>query len=453
MLKNNFVKTLDNFYGNETQKTKFLNFMKDDKPGSFLILGASGLGKTTLCSLVFSTCNMFVIRPCYEQFSCHKEFVEYIDYMIRISCVTNENSYKVLFLDDIDILVSINRYALSYINQLIKKVKSSHSFFHKIVLTCSVNDEKKMCDLKKKMHYIRLNAPTFDNCKSFINNNISFLSNKHHKLSQIQMNQLEMLIKIMQRNISKIISNLDIIFMFDNNHKVNNKNNEIKSQNKEQSICNEKENSIQVYSNLNIFDLCLNILRYPEKGLLDLIVPLSTDPTLITMIIYDNLSNFFSRFYEINTEKYLFHGFRITDAFVYSSIIESHAFANCAWNNLDWTNLIKCGILRSIQNTFPLKNNSNLSKINFQIKYTTIPTRSSQHYSTLKKLQKYSSSYHLDIDNIMFMNEVLFEKRKKKGLTVSSSFDESSLMNTYMRNICDPCPDVYMKRIIKKYKS
>lgn len=413
---------LEQFYGNECQKNKLSHFLNQPKSGSFLVISSSGLGKTTLCSLIFSQCNAFVIRPCYEQFSCHKEFVEFIELSLNMKEITKEKCerpFKILFLDDIDILFSNDRYALSYVSQLVKKIKTLEDYKMKLVITCSVSEEKKMCDLKKKMPHIRLHAPSYHECFSFIT---FYLSNYLKRdLSDSHVRHIESLIYVMHRNIPKILANKDVIFL-------------------EKNL--DEEHGMQIYTNLNIFDLCLSILRNPKKGLADLVVPLSTDPTLITMILYDNVSAFFSRYYMLNLKEYLHTFFTIIDAYVYSSIIEANAFINCSWSNIGWTNIVKCGSIRCSQNYLPLKDHVHLEKVNFPIKYTSIPTRSSQHYSTLKKLQKYAATHELSLNNIVFMSESLFEQKKDVKFS-----DEFGLVNTYIRNICDHSPSAFDKKI------
>lgn len=151
--------SISDFLENDNQKKEFYSFLLTNTSNAnkrvVIILGGSGYGKTTFCENIFRDIecskHFSFIRPIYEHLQTHKEFSHFIETSINTFNILNFNQRnKLLFLDDVDILFTINRQASKYILDLVKNLKNTPHL--RIVMTCSISEEKKVSDMKKKVH-------------------------------------------------------------------------------------------------------------------------------------------------------------------------------------------------------------------------------------------------------------------------------------------------------------
>lgn len=397
-------------------KDKLLNFMHNEKERCIIILSSSGIGKTSLCNEVLRQFDVKVIRPFFENYSSHKEFVSFLENSLKTKDILT-NKERILFLDDIDVLLSNDRYAMSYIQTIIQRINTDHLSV-KLIMTCTSKEERKLCDLKRKMSIIKLLPPTFEECRQLIKSYI-----KKNKIQFNCDNSINSYILSANYNPRTIINNL---FFYKTN-----------------------PSHDALYNSQNLFEICQHILDNPEMSFNQLHMLLSTDPTLISYIIYDNFKNFVHRYYDINDDyvnclKY------VMNSYVHSSILESFAYNSNSWSNIEGANLIKCGSIKILQNTMKKKRIKKGKKIKEQqneeplkLNYTTITTRSSQHYSNKKKLNKLVSSLDIDFNQAMLLTEVLFIKSNNNHCNISF---ENNLMNLYINNICDKTINPFSRR-------
>lgn len=430
--------TIRKHTGNVDAKKLFRAFL-NSKERCVIILGASGLGKTTFCNLFFEQFDYNVIRPFYELFNSHKEFATFLENSINNNDIVNKKR-KILFLDDIDVLFTTDRYASSYINTLLQSLtkiqtkkrnqnqNQNQSQYNinedlKIVITCNINDEKRLSDLKKKNRIIRLRAPSFDECHAYI---IWYIEKSKIKLRENT--NITDLILAMGCNIRNILINLKM-------------------------FCKDGEREKKCKDH-NIFEICHSILSEPYLELNDLNCKLSLDPTLISYILFDNFKQYIHRNYDCTDEIY-FQGLSyIMKCYIYGSILETHMYNSCSsWNIIEGANLIKCGSIKLLQSSLNIKNKiQNDRESNLVSNYTIIPTRSSQHFSLLRKLQKYVSYYDIDIENAFLSFEVMYLKmkmKKNKKEVYSSISDELTLINVYINNICQEDVNPFGKKMIR----
>lgn len=391
------------FLGNQKQKNQMHSFLNSDSENVVILISESGLGKTSFCNFIFSFYQLNVIRPFYESFSSHKELVTFINNIINVADVVNTNQ-KVILFDDVEVIIMNDRYFLNYLQNLLKSLNKLNINI-KIVLTCTTKEEKRLSNIRKKYNVIRLDPPSFEECKRYL-----LKSNTINKL-QLEEQTLDNLINVSNQNIQSIISKIYLYF---------------------------QDSDIQ-YIKQNIFDICKTICYNPSLDIKHLNILMSSDPILISYIIYDNIKSFIINNYEPNEELYLSGISYIQNCYIKSCIIESYAYNTCSWNFIEIINLIKCFSIRILQNKLkPKLSNSenNLKKIDMV--YTNIATRSSQHYSNLRKFKKLNSLIHFTPENSAMMFETLYLKNKK-------CFTDE--MNTYVNNICDKNISPYSKNI------
>jgi len=124
-----------------------------------VVIGASASGKTRYCLDALNGTDFLNLE--YEEIDSHADLVKritnYITTPKRISILDafkNINSMRTIFLDDVDILFSLDRFANGYIQESIKKYPHV-----KFLITCSTSEERKVTDIKKKAIVVRLLAP------------------------------------------------------------------------------------------------------------------------------------------------------------------------------------------------------------------------------------------------------------------------------------------------------
>lgn len=126
---------------------------------SMVVLGPAKSGKTTLCLEAIQGHDHLVLE--YEQLDSHADLVKRISNFIstprRISVLEAMkggvgSAPRIIFLDDVDILFSQDRFANGYILDWIKKAPPSIKF----LITCTACQERKVTELKKKSEVVRL---------------------------------------------------------------------------------------------------------------------------------------------------------------------------------------------------------------------------------------------------------------------------------------------------------
>ena len=124
-------------------------YSSDCKNKTILIIGPSHSGKTKLCRDFLKgkedKKQMVLLTVLYEDLESHSDFVELVNNFLttpRIGDSTIKD--KVVFFDDVDILLSQDRYANTFIQSII----STPSLC--LLLTCSVSEERRVTEIKKK---------------------------------------------------------------------------------------------------------------------------------------------------------------------------------------------------------------------------------------------------------------------------------------------------------------
>lgn len=123
--------------------TYFNDFMRQTDVSSFIVIGQSGCGKTTDITHCLKPYNY--IRPRYDQLQNHDSLVTIINNFLTTRTMMDftQNHMKIIFFDDVDILMSQDRYSNKYIKEIIQSKKC------KVVCSCSSGEEKRVVDIKK----------------------------------------------------------------------------------------------------------------------------------------------------------------------------------------------------------------------------------------------------------------------------------------------------------------
>ncbi len=374
-------KSVKEFIGNATQIEEIRKFLMDDGMSSLIVIGPSGSGKTTLVNLLVEECGTkySLINPEYDVFNNHKEFESYIDnllYTTSILSMMNKN-IKLVFFDDADILMSHDRYANNYIQEVLNKNMKNRSL--KFIITASSTKEQRLTDIKKKVKYIvRIENPPLNDVVSYTE---SILSSNGYEYTHKEVIDL---VSQLQCNVRNTLMNLT----------------------------NFESSAESNYHDKNIYEIVQKIFERSNEDLRDLDIAISSDPCLISYMLYDNYKQVCP---EANHKL-------INEKFICSSIFEDYAYKSNDWTLVELANLLRCGAIRC-----ELKKHNVVIAKNMQIQYTQITTRAAQQYNNNKLINQYLAENNLSTCNYMGLAMCKPKKVKGKKATVLSIYASNIL--------------------------
>lgn len=383
------------FIENEIAKDALEKFLSSNQQ-CLLLVGPSGSGKTTLCNMAISDWGKSyqVLRPVYEDFSTHKEFREYLNKFINMRNMLEifENKHKLLFLDDIDTLVTQDRFANSYIQELITEKKANL----KILLTCSSGEEKRVSEFKKKMLHERIYNPSSDGAikylKSIFRDDVLTKSDE----------ELQQFVKSFNCNIRSCILNIELLGC---------SNIEI-------------EEVHRITFDKNACDSVQAIFEMKSLTTKDLDVCLSGDPSLLSYIMYDNFHKYLKKPGDTHAIASIVNAYRV------GSYLETKLYGRGDNGPGSICNLYRCGILKHEVGSDKLSDEP--------IAYTTITTRASNHYNMIKRIGEHLSSNGVSYDALLRYYEIAMTIGKAKLSGVTKKHKEDSALNNYLKRIVDP---------------
>ena len=256
-------KTLNDCLGAFIAKQELRKFLDGNhnlqEKNTLFIFGSPGSGKTTLCTLAFGNTDFTVLRPNYDHFAKHAEFETAINNFLTTRTLLEmlNKRPKIVFLDDFDVLVSQNRYAQSYLLDMMQKHNTV-----RFVLTSS--EEKRFADWKKRTHVacIKITPPTTGEILTFVMN---VLDQGGYEADA------EDLLGIIKEN----------------GHNIRNIRNALITQPDEHIETQQHK----LYQDLELFPLVSNIFNRYREGLHDLEIAISTDPTVCAYFLQENFMN------------------------------------------------------------------------------------------------------------------------------------------------------------------
>lgn len=364
------INSLNDFIDNKSVINELDLFFQSTHQRSILLVGPTGGGKTTLINCFVSKYNLQVLRPKFDEFSSHKEFVEFVYKFIvtRNFLELFDGKQKLLFLDDVDSLISNDRYAVSYLEDLIQSKISRYNL--KVVLTCSVGNEKKLGDLRKLCNIVRLKNPSLSSTKRFIQAVCKRTYNKN-----LDNNVLERFCKAFECNIRSCIMNLNLFY-------------------NDLDVVQE-ESYHRVVFDKGICETSLSVIKFPHDKLSYLDIWISQEPILISYICFDNLDIFFKKT-ELDTMSYC----NILSAYYTSSMLETFMFSKPDTILHDIYNVYRIGMLKHYtrEHVHCLENESFL--------YTTSLTRTANYYTVQRKRNEYLSCNNLDFNTLLLVANI-----------------------------------------------
>ena len=260
LLQKHAPKTLDEFLGGFTTKRELSAFLGGHASPSgknvVLLLGASGSGKTTLCQLCFGKDRFTITRPQYDQFLKHTDLEVFMSNFLTTRTLLEMMGTrpKLVFLDDVDVLLSQDRFAQSYLLELFAKYPNV-----RFVLTSS--EDKRMTDLRKKpiIQTVRMMPPTPGEVLVFVTRVLDEAG------YEVDPDDLLGVIKDAGSNLRSVFNSLMT-----------------------QPDVSEEDAAHKYYQDLDIFPLVSGIMGRWNSPLSDLEVAISSEPTLMAYMMHEN---------------------------------------------------------------------------------------------------------------------------------------------------------------------
>ena len=317
-------KTVDKFVGNKSQIKMLAEFLssngKQDTTNILCVLGPTGCGKTTLCNLMFHKYNKQVLEIGKDNLvgSDIKTVLHNFAVNMTIESLMLKRD-KVVFVDDIDILMNIDKLLFSKVLSVNKLLRQKNIT---IVLTCNMSEERKINEHSKDVRSIKLSHPFYNDSYAYIMNCFDVYDVPHDAQS---------LLKVCQRckgSIRETILNLG-----SSHDSLNDKFTEA------------------AFKDLNNFEISKKILmkNYNHN---ELVFYQRTDLGLVPYILYENIPDELNTNYKFKRSKsaptLLDHYININNAFIHASRFEEQAYTSLDWQFLTYANILKMNVIHNV---------------------------------------------------------------------------------------------------------
>lgn len=376
----------------------------------FVILGPDGSGKTILSNILFAEIDVQVLeisklnlnndemKNTLHNFANNKTIESFI-------CKKS----KLIFLDDVDILLNSDKTILSKLLAVNKAVKSKGI---KIVFTCNVNEEKKILDHTKDMEIFRLSYPPVKDSFAYL----SFqLDNIEYDYSQ------EMLLLLCQKfkgNIREVVLNLG-----------NTKYNVTQT------------SAERMFKDMNTFDITKCILS-GKYTLSDLRHFTQSDTGMVPYVMYENLPDEIHINYKLNNKTSLVEMYsKVNDVFIAASKMEDTAFKQLEWGLIQYANILKIGIIIYVLLNIQRKQ----VQKDITYRFSQVMSKMSHKNMVAKKIKAISSNTNFSKTSIITATDMKTQKAvvneslstlsntKLLGMMTIKNVDQecTSISNTY----------------------
>tara|TARA_Y100001970_G_scaffold293968_1_gene445188 strand:+ start:410 stop:1678 length:1269 start_codon:yes stop_codon:yes gene_type:complete len=384
---------------------KFINDFKcrlnqDNFKKIIICIGYSGVGKTSMLKKIFNELNYT-----YKEFINSETFKEEINNYINFKTIDSffKKTKKLIFIDDLEVLSNDK----NFINYLLKIDNKN------IPIVCVINKiySRKFNDLRKKSEIFYISKPPLDKCYKYITH---ICNNENYELDKTKLENIKIFIKDTNFNIKNILLNL---------HNLLNNNSK--------NIIDYKEVDIDLYDNINY------IIKN-KYSIEDLEKIISSDVTLISMLLHENIFTIFNKkkMKEINLNP-------INIINIYEDILEdiclSDKIEHYIFENTNWNSYIIMSIIRvyKLNYYYSLLKNNEFNKINF----TQILTKYSLRYNFNKKKFMILDDYNLSSNYFDFIIQRI----------LLSITDENTEEDNTHNKIIEKYRDKEYNDILKKY--
>lgn len=422
-------KSIPQFVGNKVAIKALHEFMMSSNPTKNILclLGPDGSGKTILSHLIMDSHKKQVLELGKDILYGNdiQTVLHNFANNMTIESFMNKRQ-KVVFLDDLDILVNIDKMILSKILTANKLLKTKGI---KILMSSNINDERRITDQPKEIEAVKLSYPFVKDTYVYIMRCFDDHSIDHDP------QQLLTIVQKCKGNIRDSILNLN---------------------------CSESDLSTKAqeatFKDMNNFEITRRILQNKCTSS-DVETLIAGDPGVVPYMLYENLPDELDANYKFKKTKgspcLIDMYMQVNKAFSEASAFEDKAYCSMDWQYLSYANMFK---LYSVHSTISTVEKKATAK-DVRYRFSQLLSKISHKNIMAKKVKTLSSTANVSsssmivatdaharltaktrIDEPEVKSTTKKTSRSKKGETVSKRVEaneviltpeETSIVNTY----------------------
>ena len=375
-------KKINEFVGNKLVVKNFQDLLHPTNPAKVIgLTGPEGCGKTLLCNLMFDFYKFDVLHISKDNYTSKESLQSMINF---ISHRTIDSYFhakkKIVFIDDLDVLVSVDRFVMSNIQTILPYLESTSV---KLILVCNSNDDRKLFDFKKNCEIVKLGYPNTKDAYAY------FLSLG----LDLDEEELLHLVKYYRGNFRDIVLNI----------KYGNQHNFDKN----------------IFKDMNNFEVIQKVFQEgcEFKNLKFLI---SDDVSVLSFLLYENLPDeLFHNKLKAQLQDYTY----VNDAFMNTCILENYIYDCGMWNIFDIINIIRILAITSLMNKVESTKTYKPQKYRFSQALSKVSHRNMLR----KRVKNLQEDIKLDPENLYLVADLNISKQQK----LKPSSDLHNFVSTY----------------------
>lgn len=398
-------KYIGDIIDNKKEINELINSLNDNSIKFICLTGPTGSGKTMICKLILD-CMDFNILEITRDNNTNKELNKLLYNFINNETIESffekKKKKKIIFIDSIDILLHTEKNIITIINHNISNMILYNIC---IIMTCKINEEKKINDFKGNIKWIKIRYPSPKN--AFVSL-MTFFDNKNIPYDQSHLLEIS---NLCRGNIREIILNLQM------------------SEYNKLFI-----NKINKYRDLDTFELVKSLLGKVHT-IPDLRSIIKEDISWLSYILYENLP------LELHNNR----DFRKSHTDIISSYqkvnyfystatqFENYIYNNYEWDFLDYISILKLrGTNYTLENIIRKKNDKY-----FSLNYSQILSKISHKNIMNKKKNIITQNNPISYNELLGIVDNIVTKKSFKNdmkhFKKNKTFDNESLnlISTY----------------------
>ena len=295
--------------------TEFITKRSNDLPIKNIlgILGPGGCGKSLLCKLLLKKYNVHVLELGKDNVTLEDTknlLYNFANNTTIENCMVKKD--KVVLVDDVDILMNVDKSIMSKILLCNKVLRSKRI---KVILTCNINEEKKLFDGAKDIEIIKMYYPSLKDSYTHI-----MFSFDEHGIEY----DPEHLLNVVTKHKGCIRES--ILNLYSTNEELRNKGVE------------------SAFKDMNTFEIAKNILS--KSSTMDEVDYLMRgDIGILPYILYENFPEELDTNFKFkrgkNNPNLIDIYLQVNKSYIDAAVFEDTAYQSMDWNLLQYTNALR----------------------------------------------------------------------------------------------------------------